>query len=83
MLYSLYTIKDEAIGYGAPMMQNNDAAATRAFAHECMNKDSYWNSHPADFSLWCIGSFDTHSGMIVEDEMKLIARASDFVIKEK
>lgn len=82
MVFTLYTVKDECVGFGAVIMQDNDSVAMRAFAHECGKADSYWHTHPADFSLWKIGQFDTVTGMLLDDQPTIVCRASDFVGKE-
>lgn len=79
MVYSLYSVQDVCVGFGAVIMQPNDAAAMRAFAHECENTESYWHSHPADYSLWRVGSFDTVTGTVLDDTPTIVCRATDFV----
>lgn len=81
MIFGLYAVKDEAVSFGAVMTQNNDASAMRAFAHECENVDSYWHSHPSDYSLWKVGEYDSDTGQIIDTATNLVCRATDFVRK--
>lgn len=74
MIISLYSVHDALNGFGAPSLQNNDAAAMRSFAE--VFKDVY---SPTDYSLWKIGSFDTESGEIFPDVPVVVCRATDFV----
>ena len=86
MDYQLYCVRDEKMDmnrYGAIICQENDATAMRSFAHECMNKDSLWNSHPSDYSLWCLGSYDMSVGEILPEKARKVCEATDFVRKEK
>lgn len=82
MDYNLYSIFDAATStFGVPLAQENDATAMRAFAHECMKKESLWNSHPTDFVLYQVGVFESNSGDIQTCPPKIICRATDFVLK--
>lgn len=78
MFYSVYAVKDEVIGFNAPALQVNDAAAMRSFAEVFKDVHS-----PTDYSLWCLGSFDTDTGYIDSFDMpKLVCRATDFAITD-
>lgn len=84
MEYELYCIYDAATNkYGIPMAQQNDAEAMRSFAHECMKSDSIWNSHPQDFVLYRIGTYDINYGIISANSTpERVCCASDFVRKD-
>lgn len=82
MEFQLYCVRDEKQDlslYGALMMQENDAIASRSFAHEVMKNDSVWSSHPSDFSLWCVGSYDMSCGVITPESPRKVADAADFI----
>lgn len=82
MEYQLYCVRDEKqvmALYGPIMMHENDAQASRAFAHEIMRGESVWSSHPSDFSLWCVGTYDMSCGSIQPEPARKVADASDFV----
>lgn len=64
MKYPIYSIRDAKVGFMTPTLDQNDAAAARNFEHAILNADSLMNSHPADYSLYRIGDFDTESGAI-------------------
>lgn len=74
MIYSIYSIQDALTGFGAPTLQNNDAAAYRSFAE--VFKDVF---QPSDYSLWKLGSFDTNTGEIIPEVPSIVCRATDFV----
>lgn len=83
MVYTVYSVRDLNVGFGYPIVQDNDSVAMRSFEHGCMDDTSYWHTHPSDFSLYAIGSFDSYSGDLVSfDSPRLICHATDFVFKE-
>lgn len=82
MEFNLYAVRDEKLDlnrFGAVICQENDAAAMRSFAHECMNKDSLWHTHPSDYSLWCLGVYDMSVGQILPDQPRKVCDATNFV----
>lgn len=62
MIYGVFSIKDAKTGYLPPTFDINDLSAMRNFEHACQNPDSLFFTHPQDYTLYCIGSFDTDSG---------------------
>lgn len=78
MIYSIYSIQDALTGFGAPALQNNDAAAYRSFAE--IYKDIY---QPQDYSLWKLGSFNTETGELNPEIPSIVCRATDFVKGEE
>lgn len=69
MIYPVYAIRDAKVGFMTPTVDQNDAAAARNFEHAVMNSASLMNSHPGDYALYRIGSFDTEIGAIVSEEL--------------
>lgn len=69
MNYPVYSIRDAKVGFMTPTVDQNDASAARNFEHAVMNSASLMNSHPGDYALYRIGSFDTETGAIVKEEM--------------
>lgn len=41
-----------------------DEGAIRQFADAVSDKQTKWNKHPEDYSLWFVGVFDTSKGML-------------------
>lgn len=80
MVYNVYSVLDVTVGYGVPIVQDNDAVAMRAFENGCSDVTSVWHTHPADFHLYCIGTFDTSSGELAPDVPRKICAATDFVV---
>lgn len=83
MVYNVYSILDVNVGYGAPVCHDNDAVAMRFFENACSDKHSLWYTHSADFSLMCIGTFDTSSGELDCTPVRKVCSAYDFVSRLK
>lgn len=79
MVYGVYSVRDINVGYGVPVVQENDAVAMRTFENGITDKRSVWYTHCADFCLERIGSFDTNTGELVAESPTRICAASDFV----
>lgn len=82
MKFPLYAINDDLIGFGMPVIRDNDAVASRAFEFDIMRDDSPYHHHPEHFKLFHIGEFNTDDGIISGCAPRLVVCASDFV-KEK
>ena len=63
MIFGMYAIKDAKTGFMTPTVDQNDASALRNFEHAVNQSDSLLNSHPNDFSLYKLASFDTVNGI--------------------
>ena len=59
--YHLYSIRDVHNGFGLPLCDYNDHTAKRGFLAAVA--DDHFAS-AGDFDLYCIGDFDTESGVI-------------------
>lgn len=64
MIYGLYAIRDTKTGYLTPTVDHNDSSARRNFEHAVNQTESLFYSHPADYSLYKIGVYDTDTGRI-------------------
>lgn len=59
-LYSIYdSVANE---YSQPFMANNDECAKRMIINSFSKNDAF---HSNDYTLFCLGSFDTENGVIV------------------
>lgn len=79
MIQNMYSILDVNVGYGMPIVQDNDAVAMRNFENAASDVTSVFHTHPSDFSLWCVGTFDTSSGELESIPQRKICNAYDFV----
>lgn len=64
MKISVYSIRDEKVGFLNPTFEQNDEVAMRNFVHAVQNSDTILKSHKSDFKLYKIGVFDTNTGDI-------------------
>lgn len=61
----VFCIRDVKSGFLQPTVEVNAGVAVRNFEHAVLrNEDSLFFSHPEDYSLFLIGTFDTDSGVI-------------------
>ena len=67
MILGMYSIKDAKTGYMTPVLEQNDAAALRNFAHAVNQPDGIMNSCPNDFALYKVAQFDTDRGLVPLD----------------
>lgn len=79
MVKCMYSILDVNVGYGMPIVQDNDAVAMRNFENACSDRSSVFATHSSDFSLWCVGTFDDSTGIVESCEQRKICNAFDFV----
>lgn len=83
MIFNMYSIKDAKTGFMTPVLEQNDAAALRNFAHAVNQPDSIMHDCPNDFALFLVAKFDTDRGMIfsygadIPDLPHLISDASE------
>lgn len=82
MIYGVYAIKDAKTSFMPCNVDYNDASAIRNFEHAVMAPDSLMRSHPADYTLYRLGSYNTETGLIVSNaDPQQIADAASVVRK--
>lgn len=62
-LYSIFDAKVSA--YQPPFTAQNDAHAKRMLADTAKDPKTLFHQHPADYTLFKIGSFDDETGQLV------------------
>lgn len=79
---NLYAIRDVKVGFGAPVLRDNDALVMRDFSL-LVNSPGIHHDCPKDFSLYRIGQFDEVSGALYpEIPVVLVCEATDVLRKE-
>lgn len=68
----IYVIRDKKTTFMTPLFDHNDQSAIRNFQVACKNTQSLFNSHPADFDLYCIGEYDFDTGRIASFEPEFV-----------
>lgn len=64
MIYGIYAIRDAKTGFLTPTVDINDQSASRNFAHASMQTNSLFCTHPQDYDLYRLGTYDSESGFI-------------------
>lgn len=74
-MLKLYSVKDNKAGtYGTPFFQPGDVQATRIFSAEINRAaaDNLLYTHPDDFDLYELGSYDEQTGQVSTDNPSLL-----------
>lgn len=79
MIYALYTIRDNLVGFGSPMAAENDPVAVRMFEHAFKMSDSIFRTRPSEYDLYYIGDYNTDTAEITSTVPRLICNCSDFI----
>lgn len=64
MIYGLYSIRDVKTGFMTPVMEVNDAAATRNFYHSVANSEGILFTFAQDFTLYRIADFNAETAQV-------------------
>ena len=63
MTHFVYAVKDELQGeFMQPIYAENHTLATRHFKYQ-INTIDMWKYNASDYSLYCLGTFDTVTGL--------------------
>lgn len=73
----VYSVRDARTGFLTPTVEVSDQVARRNFEHAIASGPSLFTSHPEDYSLWCIGSFDTDTGELSPVTPGVLLQATD------
>lgn len=65
MIFGLYAIKDAKSSFMPCTVDTNNGTAKRNFEHAVRQPGSLFASHPNDFALYVVGSFDDVDGKII------------------
>ena len=84
MVYNVYAVRDSKCDFHVPFTDVNDASASRSLAMTVNTPGNLISFAPADFGLYCIGSFDSSSGALVSDALpRFVVSASSLInVKE-
>lgn len=77
MNYRMYCVYDAATdSYTEPFISANDTSAFRGFETQVVNTD-IMKRNKADFTLYCIGSYNVKTGILVSFEKIRLASGTD------
>lgn len=80
MLHVLAVLDGAAEAYGRPVFVSARGLAVRSFTDEVnrRSEDNAMNTHPADYTLWYMGTFNEQSGeWRMLDKPEMVCRGSD------
>jgi hypothetical protein len=80
MKMNIYAIRDVHTGFMSPAIDQNDACSVRNFRHASMNHDSLMYSHTKDYDLFCIGEYETETGVITPCIPRLVVAGSSLEV---
>ena len=64
MKYPVFSYRDAKVGFGFPVVDQNEVSAIRGFSYAINGRDGLMNFSPSDFDLYKIGEFDTEKGTL-------------------
>lgn len=71
MLKKMFAILDEkSKAFLTPFFSDNAATAARMLESSVADKNSFFGMFPADYSVYCVGEFDSSTGKVVPLEVK-------------
>lgn len=80
MKLNVYTIYDVATGaYMRPFFQQADGQALRSFSDIALDADHEIGKHPADYTLYRIGSFNDTTGKLEGENLEKLATALECI----
>lgn len=65
MKAKLYSYRDNLVGFGPVMVENNEQTAVRGFSFAVNNASGMMGFAPKDYDLYYLGEFDTDSGLVL------------------
>lgn len=69
MIYGIYSMRDKHTGFVSPTFDLNDQTAARNFSMALTKSDGILGFAPSDFDLYCLGSWDTDTGIITPAQL--------------
>ena len=78
-LYAVYDVAADK--YASPFLSDNDSTAIRDFEHLCMDESTFFRSHPHDYFLYRVASFDDKT-CDIDDIQKYVLIDAAFVLKK-
>lgn len=64
MIYNVYSVRDDLVGFTQVLLEQSDQVAIRAFSSSVLTATSLYTTHPDDFVLCRVGQFDAQSGIL-------------------
>lgn len=74
MIYFIYSMRDKHTGFVSPTFDLNDQTAARNFSMALTKSDGILGFAPSDFDLYCLGTWDTDTGLITPASLPQLVR---------
>lgn len=72
MIYNLYCVKDEKVEFQSDLVSHiNDELAVHSFGSSLVHSSPVFGRFE-DYSLYCVGTFDSSSGIVTNCEPRFI-----------
>lgn len=83
MIHRIFTVHDNAIdAFLRPFFAITSGEAERIFTDTINDVSSPFNRHPADYTLFEVGTYDDATAIIVSDSPRSIGNALTFLQKD-
>ena len=80
----MFSVYDSCAGfYDRPFVSRDDASAVRAFGDIACDAEHPIGKHPEHYSLFRVGSFDDHSGLVESCIVVCIGKAHELVVSAR
>lgn len=80
MKLGVYSIRDVHTGFCTPTFEANDRVAWRNFQHASMNPDTILATHPTDFQLLKLATFDSETGEFISQLPAVVSFGGDSLV---
>lgn len=79
--FFLFCVFDAKLAsFNVPFVQKTEAGAVRAFSDLVQDKRSAVSMHPEDYTLFCVGSFDSSTGVLTPCQPRALTTASALLV---
>lgn len=79
----IYAVRDVKVdAYLSPFFMRTHNEAIRSFGEACRNPETQFNTHPEDFTLYCVGEWSEENGCIDGTTPISLSSASEYVTPE-
>lgn len=79
LVFAVYDKK--GLSYGDLFCFQHRGQAMRVIEDEVAKSNSALAKHPADYQLWCLGSFNLQSGELIAQRPDLVVECIEFAAK--
>lgn len=82
MVLPMYSYRDSKVGFGSPIVEQNEQTAVRGFSYAINSNDGLMNFSPKDYDLYKIGEFDFEKGVVVPELVPILVCSGTSVLTD-